>query len=323
MSDRLLAWFKKSPGEFISGEEISRQLEISRTAVWKQINRLRSKGYEFEAIPKLGYRLMQMPTRLDELSLSAKLKTTILGQQLRILARTQSTQNEAAIWASQGAADGSVIVAEEQTVGRGRQGRNWHSPAGKGIWMSLILRPQIPLQFTPHLTLLAAVALCRAMKRMAKVELGIKWPNDILFENKKVCGVLIESLAEDERLIHVIAGIGISVNLDQHDFPDELKSVATSLKIVAGKEIDRASLLAECLYEMEQLYKLYVEQGFAPIRALWEAQSMTIGRSLTVVTPKGAITGVAQGLDESGALIVLGTDGCYHKIFSGDVHFTG
>ncbi|MEQ7049402.1 biotin--[acetyl-CoA-carboxylase] ligase [Paenibacillus alvei] len=322
MSDQLLAWFKEHPGEFISGEEISRRLEISRTAVWKQINRLRSKGYEFEAVPKMGYRLVQMPTQLDELSLLAKLKTSKLGHQLRIIARTESTQNEAAAWARQGAEDGAVIIAEEQTVGRGRHGKNWHSPAGKGIWMSLILRPQIPLQFTPQLTLLSAVALCRAMKRMTDVDLGIKWPNDILYEDKKVCGILTESSAEDERLVHVIAGIGISVNLEEHDYPDELRSKVTSLKIASGKEIDRASLLAECLFELEQLYKLYVEQGFAPIRTLWEAQSVTIGRSLSVTTPNGIVSGVAQGLDDSGALIVLGEDGCYRKIFSGDVHFT-
>lgn len=322
MSDQLLSWFKEHPGEFISGEEISRRLDISRTAVWKQINRLRSKGYEFEAVPKLGYRLVQMPTQLDELSLLAKLKTSKLGRQFRIIARTESTQNEAAAWAQQGAADGAVIIAEEQTGGRGRQGKSFHSPAGKGIWMSLILRPQIPLQFTPQLTLLSAVALCRAMKRMTEVDLGIKWPNDILYEDKKVCGILTESSAEDERLVHVIAGVGISVNLEEHDYPEELRSKVTSLKIASGKEIDRASLLAECLFELEQLYKLYVEQGFAPIRTLWEAQSVTIGRSLSVTTPNGIVSGVAQGLDDSGALIVLGEDGCYRKIFSGDVHFT-
>lgn len=322
MSDQLLSWFKEHPGEFISGEEISRRLDISRTAVWKQINRLRSKGYEFEAVPKLGYRLVQMPTQLDELSLLAKLKTSKLGRQLRIIARTESTQNEAAAWAQHGAADGAVIIAEEQTGGRGRQGKSFHSPAGKGIWMSLILRPQIPLQFTPQLTLLSAVALCRAMKRMTEVDLGIKWPNDILYEDKKVCGILTESSAEDERLVHVIAGVGISVNLEEHDYPEELRSKVTSLKIASGKEIDRASLLAECLFELEQLYKLYVEQGFAPIRTLWEAQSVTIGRSLSVTTPNGIVSGVAQGLDDSGALIVLGEDGCYRKIFSGDVHFT-
>lgn len=322
MSDLLLAWFKEHPGEFISGEEISRRLDISRTAVWKQINRLRSKGYEFEAVPKLGYRLVQMPTQLDELSLLAKLKTSKLGHQLRIIARTESTQNDAAVWALEGAEDGAVIIAEEQTGGRGRQGKSFHSPAGKGIWMSLILRPQIPLQFTPQLTLLSAVALCRAMKRMSEVDLGIKWPNDILYEDKKVCGILTESSAEDERLFHVIAGVGISVNLEEHDYPEELRSKVTSLKIASGKEIDRASLVAECLFELEQLYKLYVEQGFAPIRTLWEAQSVTIGRSLSVTTPNGIVSGVAQGLDDSGALIVLGEDGCYRKIFSGDVHFT-
>ncbi|MFW5435737.1 biotin--[acetyl-CoA-carboxylase] ligase [Paenibacillus apiarius] len=323
MSDRLLEWFQDHPGEYISGEEISRHLHITRTAVWKQINRLRAKGYEFEAAPKLGYRLVQSPTRLDEIVLLTKLKTKKLGRQIRMLEKTESTNNVAAQWAKQGAEEGAIVIAEEQLRGRGRHGRSWHSPAGKGIWMSLVLKPRIPLQFTPHLTLLSAVALCRAMKRLTHADLGIKWPNDILIDGKKVCGILLESFAEDERLVHVIAGIGISVNLDEADYPPELQPIATSLKAASGREVDRAALLAECLLELEQLYQLYEEQGFGPIRTLWEAQSVTIGRSLSVETPYGIVHGVAQGLDESGALVLAGEDGSFRKVFSGDVHFTG
>lgn len=321
MSDRLLEWFQNHPNEYISGEQISREWNISRTAVWKQINRLRAKGYEFEAVPKLGYRLIQQPTRLDERTLLLKLKTAVFGRQLKLLSKTESTQNEALAWAKAGASEGALVLAEEQTSGRGRRNRSWHSPPGKGIWMSLVLKPKIPLQFMPHLTLLTAVATCRAIKRIVPIEVGIKWPNDLLVDERKICGILLESFAEDERLLSVIAGIGISVNLDEQDYPEEIMTKATSLKIASGKEVDRASLVTEILYEWEQLYQLYEEQGFGPVRTLWEAQSITIGRTITVDTPYGEVSGVAQGLDDSGALVLLGSDGQYRKVFSGDVHF--
>ncbi|UHA72992.1 biotin--[acetyl-CoA-carboxylase] ligase [Paenibacillus sp. 481] len=321
MTDRLLELLAQHPNEYVSGEQLSQHLSISRTAVWKQINRLRAKGYEFDAVPKLGYRLLQQPTRLDEKLLLSKLRTTSFGRQLRILWKTESTQNEATAWLLSGAKEGAVVIAEEQTGGRGRRGRNWHSPAGKGIWMSVVLQPSMPLQFTPHLTLLTAVAICRAIKKMHPVEVGIKWPNDLLVNERKVCGILLESQAEDERLLSVIAGIGISANLSADDYPPELREIATSLSEVTGHGWDRAQLIAELLFEFEQLYHLYEEQGFGPIRSLWEAQSITIGRMVSVDTPHGVVTGIAQSLDESGALVLLGQDGCYRKVFSGDVHF--
>ncbi|MGZ9584073.1 biotin--[acetyl-CoA-carboxylase] ligase [Paenibacillus marinisediminis] len=322
MNDRLLAWFQERPNEYISGEEISRELQISRTAVWKHINRLRAKGFDFEATPKLGYRLVQQPTRLDEISLLSKLKTERFGRQVRVLSRTDSTQNEALAWAQDGTEEGALVIAEEQVSGRGRQGRSWFSPPGKGIWMSMVMKPRIPLQFTPHLTLLTAVAVCRAIKRVVNVPIGIKWPNDLLIENRKVCGILLESSAEDERLVNVIAGIGIDVNIDERDYPEHLLDIATSLKREAGHEIDRATLLAEILLEWEQLYKLYEEQGFGPIRTIWEANSVMIGRHVQLKTPYGEAAGTAQGLDESGALVLLGPEGLYQKVFSGDVRFT-
>lgn len=323
MNQKLLDWFREHPDQYISGEELSRRLQITRTAVWKQINVLRAKGYAFDAVPKLGYRLVTQPTRLDEAALLSKLAPGTFGNRLRILEKTESTQNEAAAWAKEGVPEGAVVLAEEQTGGRGRQGHVWHSPAGKGVWMSIILRPRIPLPYTPHLTLLGAVAMFRAMKKLTSAPLGIKWPNDILADGKKVAGILLESAAEDERLLYVIAGIGISVNLDSADFPDELQERATSLKIVTGQEVDRASLVAACLQELEQLYRLYEEEGFGPIRTLWEAQSITLGRQMTIDTPQGPLQGVAVGLDQSGALLLKDKTGTVQKVFSGDVHFSG
>lgn len=323
MNQQLLDWFREHPGQYISGEELSRRLQITRTAVWKQINVLRAKGYAFDAVPKLGYRLVAQPTRLDEAALLSKLASGTFGNRLRILEKTESTQNEAAAWAKEGVPEGAVVLAEEQTGGRGRQRHVWHSPAGKGVWMSIVLRPRIPLPYTPHLTLLGAVAMFRAMTKLTSAPLGIKWPNDILADGKKVAGILLESAAEDERLLYVIAGIGISVNLDEADFPQELQKRATSLKAVTGQEVDRASLVAACLQELEQLYRLYEEEGFAPIGTLWEAQSITLGRQVTIQTPQGPLQGIAEGLDESGALLLRDKTGTVQKVFSGDVHFSG
>ncbi|UUZ94458.1 biotin--[acetyl-CoA-carboxylase] ligase [Paenibacillus sp. P25] len=199
MTDQLLALFEESDGHFLSGEELSSQLKVSRTAIWKQIERLRSQGYRFEAVPRKGYRLIGKPDRLDLKAVLTNLTTKKLGRQIKYVEEVGSTQAAALELVAQGAAEGTLVVAERQTAGRGRMGRRWHSPKGKGLWMSLILRPSIPLNFTPQLTLMVAVAVCRAIRGLVPVPVGIKWPNDLLIEGKKVCGILLESSAEDER----------------------------------------------------------------------------------------------------------------------------
>ncbi|WP_152393923.1 biotin--[acetyl-CoA-carboxylase] ligase [Paenibacillus guangzhouensis] len=322
MSEPLLQLLLAKPDAYISGEEISRQLQISRTAVWKQINKLRSQGYEFDAIPRVGYRLKQKPDRLNTLMLLSQLKSSVMGQQIKLLESTPSTQIIAHQLAEQGAPEGTLVIAEEQTSGRGRMGRAFYSPSGKGIWMSLILKPQTSLQFTPQLTLLIAVALCRSLQRLVPISIGIKWPNDLLVGTKKISGILLESNAEDERVRYCIAGIGISVNLDQEDYPEQLRDVATSLKIESGTKIDRTAIITEFLAEFETLYALYHEQGFAPIRTLWEALSISLHRPITINTLQGKVTGIAEQLDELGALWITETaTGERRKIFSGDVEF--
>ncbi|WP_018755351.1 biotin--[acetyl-CoA-carboxylase] ligase [Paenibacillus terrigena] len=322
MSEPLLQLLLANTNSYISGEEISRQLQISRTAVWKQINKLRNQGYEFDAIPRVGYRLKQKPDRLNTLMLLSQLKSSVMGQQIKLLESTPSTQIIAQQMAEQGAPEGTLVIAEEQTSGRGRMGRAFHSPSGKGIWMSLILKPQTSLQFTPQLTLLIAVALCRALQRLVPISIGIKWPNDLLVGTKKISGILLESSAEDERVRYCIAGIGISVNLDPEDYPEPLREVATSLKIESGSKVDRTAIITEFLAEFETLYALYNEQGFAPIRTLWEALSISLHRPITINTLQGKVIGIAEQLDELGALwITESATGERRKIFSGDVEF--
>ncbi|WP_442601069.1 biotin--[acetyl-CoA-carboxylase] ligase [Paenibacillus sp. KN14-4R] len=324
MLDTILQIFEDNRGSYVSGEELSKQLGCSRTAVWKGIRSLRAQGYVFEASSRRGYRLIQAPAKLDIPVFLSKLETQTLGRSLHYYDEVDSTQTIAQQKIAEGAPEGTLIIAESQTAGRGRMGRKWHSPKGKGIWMSLVLKPQIPIHFAPQLTLLTAVALCRTIRRECNVDIGIKWPNDLLIDGKKVCGILLESSAEDERIKHIICGIGISANLSLEDYPPELHAIATSLAIASGKEVSRESLIVAILKELEQLYQLYHEEGFASIRLLWEALSVTLHRPIQVHTPRGGIVeGIASGIDESGGLRIVSTQGEELCVFSGDVELFG
>lgn len=321
VNDKLIHIFLDHPQEFLSGEQISDTLGCSRTAVWKHIQQLREQGYEFESMPRKGYRLLREPDRLSMHQIVRELKTTRLGRSIYLKGTVSSTQSVAQELASRGEPEGTLVIAEEQTAGRGRMGRSWLSPRGKGIWMSLILKPNIPLQVVPQLTILTAVAVCRALNKQVKVDIGIKWPNDLLIEGKKVCGILLESSGEDERLRHVIAGIGISVNLLQADFPTELLEKSTSLRIADGEPFDRARLICAVLEEFEHLYRLFLEQGFMAVKLLWEALSVTINRRILAESTRGPVEGIALGLDDYGALRIELPTGEIVSVFSGDIQF--
>jgi BirA family biotin operon repressor/biotin-[acetyl-CoA-carboxylase] ligase len=239
---------------------------------------------------------------------------------LHVFDSLDSTQSKAHELVAQGAPEGTLVIAERQTAGRGRMGRSWHSPQGSGIYMSLVLKPRIPLHFTPQLTLLAAVALCRAIQSAApELPIGIKWPNDLLVHGKKVSGILLESNAEDERLRYIVAGMGIGVNLQPEDYPPELRDTATSLAIEANRRIPREPLIAAILQQFEDLYELYHENGFAPIRTLWEANSASLGRVVRIRTAQGDVHGTAEALDETGGLLVRLADGTHTRVYSGEV----
>ncbi|MFB9275238.1 biotin--[acetyl-CoA-carboxylase] ligase [Cohnella cellulosilytica] len=320
----LLGLLEEREGEYVSGEEISRLLGVSRTAVWKQVRKLEAEGYRIEAVPRLGYRLTGKPSRLTLQELLPKLRTSSFGRRLTLLDVVDSTQNELRLLAERGAEEGTLVIAEQQTSGRGRMGRSWVSPAGKGIWMSLLLRPPVPLPLTPQLTLLAAVALSRAIsQQLPALEIGIKWPNDLLVDGKKISGILLESAAEDERLNYIIVGMGISANLEAEDYSEELLSKAISLKMASGQTVDRSALIAAVLEQFEQLYKLYLEQGFAPIRTLWEARSVTLGKRTELYTPQGTVVGVPLGLDDMGGLRIELPDGSARTIYSAEVGASG
>jgi len=322
IQEQLLRMFEERSDQFLSGEELSATLNCSRTAIWKHIERLRQEGYEFEAVSRRGYRLTGKPAKLDIAAIADRLQTRTFGRSIRYFDEVGSTQNVARELVAEGAEEGTLVIAEQQTSGRGRMGRSWHSPKGKGLWMSMILKPRIPLQFTPQLPLLVAVALCRSLRRMTGLPIGIKWPNDLLIDGKKISGILLESSAEDEKLQFVIAGIGIGVNLRSEDYlDDELRAKATSLAIEKGEPLDREELLVQFLQELESIYTLYHEQGFGPIKLLWEALSVSLHRPIRCLTPKGMAEGYAVGIDDSGAITVRLADGTLTNWYSGDIQF--
>ncbi|PEB52604.1 biotin--[acetyl-CoA-carboxylase] ligase [Bacillus pseudomycoides] len=316
---QLLQVFSEADGEFVSGQTMSDKLGCSRTAVWKHMEDLRSEGYELEAVRRLGYRIASKPDKVTANEIQLGLQTEFIGRTVYFEESVESTQHIAARLAYEGAAEGTIVVAEEQTSGRGRLSRKWYSPKGTGIWMSIILRPSIPVHHAPQLTLLAAVSVAQAIEKCTGVSVGIKWPNDILIHGKKAVGILTELQADPDKINAVIMGIGINVNQRQEHFADEIQQIATSLAIESGEPIVRAELMQQIFLQMEKLYQEYVKNGFSVIKLLWESYAVSIGKEITARTLKQTIIGVAKGITEDGVLIVEDYQGHVHHIHSADI----
>ena len=321
MKSEILSLLKQNRPAYVSGEDISNTLQVSRTAIWKHIGALREDGYVVDSLPRVGYRLVAVPDCLFPEELSPRLQTKIIGTSIVHYQTTTSTNDMAKELAIAGMPEGTIVVAEEQTGGRGRLGRVWQSPAGLGIWLSLILRPEINPMDAPKLTLLAAVALARTMSSYPNVCPGIKWPNDILVEGKKIAGVLTEMNAEMDRVNFIVLGIGININTQVTDLPEELREIATSLYIVNRKKWGRVEFAANMLRELEELYLVFLKGDFAAILEEWKSFSVTLGHKVKVVSPRGEnLVGVARDLDGDGAMI-LETSVGVKKIVSGEVLF--
>lgn len=318
MRSEILTMLRREAGRYVSGEEVSRRLAVSRTAIWKHIRTLKQEGYDIEAHPRLGYRLCRTPDRLLPEEIAARLTTAVLGRHIAYRDRVDSTNNEAKKLAAAGCPEGQIVVAEEQTGGRGRLARGWFSPYGKGVWLSVVLRPPFPPQDAPKCTLLAAVAVSRAIRRTTGVACGIKWPNDILCDGRKVVGILTEMSAEMDAINYVVIGMGINVNIGEGEFPAELSGAATSLAAAAGRPLDRLALCAAVLAELEDAYTQARREGFAPVLEAWRAASATLGRTVDVIGPDRRFAGVAVDIDADGALLVQTPDGVV-KVLAGDV----
>ncbi len=316
MKEKILQLLK-TRNDYLSGEEISNILGVSRTAIWKQINVLRNEGYVIESQTKSGYRLVQIPDRLYPEEIKEHLKTKCVGQNICYYQSVNSTNTTAKNMTEKEFAEGLVVITELQTSGKGRLGRQWHSPFGTGIWMSILAKPAIAPADAPQITLLSAVAVAEGITQEAGIKAEIKWPNDVTINGKKVCGILTEIKADMDRIHYIIVGIGINVN--DLEFPDEIMKVATSLRIEQGKMLNRAKLAAAVLNFWELYYRDFLAHGFGRIKDQWKKYSVNSGKNVTVRTLKNTIEGIVLDIDDNGMLLVRDHEGVLHKIIAGDV----
>ena len=290
-------------GQYISGQEISDKLGISRTAVWKHIKSLKEDGYDIDSQFGKGYRLLRMNKYLTPEKIKLGLKCRLLAGDIVHFHEIGSTNEEAKKIAEKGYSEGTLVIAEKQTGGKGRMGRHWQSPA-TGLWSSIVLKPSIPPRDAPQLALLVAAALRTVLSKEFGIDAKIKWPNDLLVDNKKICGILTEMKGEMDKISYIVNGVGVNVNQEIEDFPEELANTATSLKIIKEMEIDRLLLLQKYLEALEEFYLDFLENGFEKARKICIENSHTIGNIVTIYSGDKEYTGKAIGLGSDGALIV-------------------
>ena len=321
---QILSALRAAARDGVSGAELSQKLGISRAAVWARIDELRKLGYDIEAAPHLGYRLLSSPDTLHADDLMARLgKTKVIGRDIRVFQETTSTNDVIEKLARDKVKEGVVVFAESQTKGRGRLGRRWISPARKGLWFSILLRPNLRPQETTQLTVAAATALRRAIETETRLKAKIKWPNDILIDGKKAAGILTELSAELDRVKHVVLGIGVDVNLTAAEFPAELRKLATSLKIETGKPVSRSDLAVEILRQLDRDYARICTGKFESVADEWEEHCGTIGHSVSIQVGERRIHGRAESLDDDGALLLRTQYGQLERITAGDVTVVG
>lgn len=316
----ILRLFRESENSFVSGAKISQELQVSRTAVWKHINGLRDMGYVIEAVPSRGYMLTATPNILSEEEVCEKLHTAILGRRLVCFPETASTNADAFRLAEEGAVEGTVVISDAQSGGKGRMGRVWTSPPGINLYCSIVLRPSVMPYQAPQLTFLSAVAVARAIELTTSLKPEIKWPNDVLIRGSKVAGLLNEMSAETDGINFVILGVGVNLNMSASQFPADLRTPATSLLLEQGKPVSRAMFAANMLNELDRLYGEFLQHGFGPVREEWHKRCNANGREVCV-SDGGAdtIRGMYNGIDGDGAMLVLLPDGTVERILSGDV----
>lgn len=318
---RILELLRRQEG-FLSGEDIGRELSITRAAVWKGIKKLREEGYEIEAVTNRGYRLTNPETMYNKRELEQGLKTKTMGQSIYFYEETDTTNNRARELALEGAPEGTLVVAEKQTAGRGRRGKVWESPLGTGIWMSLVLRPQIAPAEASVLTLLCGLATAEAIEAETGLSAGIKWPNDILINGKKAVGILTEMDCEMSEVHFVIPGIGINVNTAS--FPPEIAEIATSLYLECGKTVSRRRLVHKVLERLEEHYETFLRTGsFAAMLEDYRKHCITLGKEVHVLGRKPFFAEALDITPEGELLVRRADNGKEEVVFSGEVSIRG
>lgn len=321
----ILMLLKKEPHAYLSGQTLSKTFGLSRTAIWKHINKIKATGYEIEASSAKGYRLNMKNLPFNAIEIASNLKTSFVAKTLCFYEAIESTNYTAKEFAVKDAKEGFTVVADSQKKGKGRLGRRWESPEGVNIYTSVILRPDISPVFAPQLTLVAAVAVAETIAKYlktgtnCKLEPAVKWPNDILLNSKKVAGILTEMSSEMDKINFIIIGIGVNVNMAKEMFPEDLRSIATSLKEETEKEISRTDFIQTLYLNLETWYKKYLKHGFAPVRKAWTGYFAMAGKIVKVQQTGKTLEGIALGIDNDGALLLREENGNIARITSGDV----
>ncbi len=316
--DKLLGLLADNATVVVSGAKIARQVGVSRSAVWRWVGTLRGLGVKIKGHPKTGYQLETVPDILVPELLQPRLKGTPFGRRIHHFFKTDSTNSVALRLAADNEPHGTLVVAEEQTAGRGRLGRAWHSEKTSGIYLSIILRPELAPQQAPLLTLVAGLAARDAVVAVTGLAVDLRWPNDLLAGGKKFCGILTEMQAEAQRIHYVVVGIGVNVN--HAKLPAELESIATSLRLATGRGVSRLELLAGLLASFDRYYNQLLREGSAPLISRFSAvSSYATGKRVLVTGPKEKMSGVTEGLDATGTLLVRRDDGQLVPVLAGDV----
>lgn len=315
IDEKILNFFKKSNGGYVSGEELKELLGVSRTAVWKHIENLRDEGYDIAASPHLGYKLISVPDRLTEMELKWQLDTKVIAKKIYCYKEIGSTNDAAYNLAMSGEKEGSVVISEYQTKGRGRLGRKWVSPKGKGVYLSVILRPDISLREISTITLFSSLAVAKTIREKAGLKALIKWPNDIFINGSKVCGILTEMNAELDKINFIIAGIGININTKKELLPEG----ASSLSAEKGEDVPRVEFVKALLKNLDKYYKIFISGNIDDILKEYKALSAVLDKRVEINYHNKLISGHALDVDKEGALILRMDSGFNERILTGDV----
>jgi BirA family biotin operon repressor/biotin-[acetyl-CoA-carboxylase] ligase len=309
--------FLREKDSFVSGEVLAARVGLSRAGVWKRLHRLKSLGYTIEGEPRRGYRLVAVPDKLLPGEILYQLETKSLRGPIYHFDTADSTNDRAKILGTQGAAEGTMVVTETQTAGRGRLGRTWSSPPGQGIYVSVLLRPALPPTELPQITLSTAVAVVRALTRAVNVTPGIKWPNDLILNGKKLGGILTEMETESDQIRYLVVGMGLNIN--NSEFPLELGGRATSLFKEEGRRFSRLAILKAWLEEFEILYQQFLARGFPEILGEWQQHSVTLGKYVAVRQGPRQVEGLAREVAPDGALVLETARGEVVRVTSGEI----
>ncbi len=322
MKKKVLKALTEARDGYLSGQALCDALAVSRTAVWKVINQLKEEGYQIESVPHRGYRILKRPDVVTAEEIGSRLQTETIGRQVVFYDVIDSTNNEAKRLAETGAADGTLVVTELQEHGKGRRGRGWVTPAKASIMMSLVLRPQIRPEHASSVTLVMGLAVAEACREFCKVDARIKWPNDVVVDGRKICGILTELSSEVDYINYLVIGTGINANLTE--LPLEIAATATSLTLQTGMKIDRAGLIAACLERFETYYRKFLQTEDVSLLLL-QYNALLAGKEgrVCVLEPGKEYIGTSHGINERGELLVEREDGTIERVYAGEVSVRG